>query len=154
MILVITGRGKSKHSKTSFVGIGAKEQVFFLDVRSKSCSSCRGVVSFTQMRTCILEKLVDFLLQLKGICSVVTWPYIFYFFIYWNILCKMSFGKCRQKIIPQILLVCVCVHVQNLTLRPFPVIINQFWREGDQFWSHESPLCRILGNDYQGQNGY
>ena len=61
----------------------------------------------------------------------------------------MSFGKCRQKIIPQIPLVCVCVHVQNLTLRPFPEIINQTWREGDQFWSHKSPLCRVLGNDYQ-----
>ena len=44
----------------------------------------------------------------------------------------MSFGKCRQKIIPQILLVCVGVHVQNLTLRPFFEIINQTWREGDQ----------------------
>ena len=60
----------------------------------------RGVASFTQICTCVLEKLVDFLLQVKGISSVVTWPCIFHFFIYWNVLWKMSFGKCHQKIPP------------------------------------------------------
>ena len=39
MILVIIGRRIPKHSKTSFVGIGSKEQVFFLDVRINSCTS-------------------------------------------------------------------------------------------------------------------
>ena len=41
MILAITRRRISKHSKTSFVGIGSKEQVFFLDARTKSRTSSR-----------------------------------------------------------------------------------------------------------------
>ena len=36
------------------------------------CNTIRGVASFTQIRTCVLEKLEDFLLYLKGICSVVA----------------------------------------------------------------------------------
>ena len=40
----------------------------------------RDVASFTQIRTCVLEKLMDFLLQVKGIRSVVTWPCILHFF--------------------------------------------------------------------------
>ena len=41
----------------------------------------RGVASFTQIRTCVLEKLVDFLFQVKVICNVVTWSCILHFFI-------------------------------------------------------------------------
>ena len=40
MILVITGRRISMQSWTNFVGIGSKQQVFLLDARIKSCTSC------------------------------------------------------------------------------------------------------------------
>ena len=69
------------------------------------------MVSFTQIHTCVLEKLVDFLLQVKGICSIVTWSCILHFFH----LLKSRLENVARKF-PQIPLVCMCVHLQNLTL--------------------------------------
>ena len=36
------------------------------------CNTIRGVAPFTQIRRCVPEQLEDFLLYLKGTCSVVT----------------------------------------------------------------------------------
>ena len=77
-------------------------------ISTSFCSQRRGVLFAKLIRTCVLEKLVDFLLQVKGICSVATWP------------CTLHFPlENVARKFPQIPLVCVCVQLQNLTLRPW-----------------------------------
>ena len=50
--------------------------IYFNDVRGLKKHLCRGVASFTEIRTCVLEKLgrffKDFLLLVNGICGEVS----------------------------------------------------------------------------------
>ena len=96
------------------VGQIAKNGLFYCwTAKCKHIRNIRGVASFTQIRTCVLEKFVNFLLKVKGICGVVTWPCILLFFIYWNVLCKMTPENSSR--FPQF--VCMYTFKIQLTLR-------------------------------------
>ena len=86
--------------------------VFLCKVQLGKAKQRRGVLyANTHVRTWEIGRFS--VIGIEDIYSVVPWPCIFAFFH----LLKCALENVARKF-PQILLVCVCVHLQNLTLLP------------------------------------